>query len=972
MKNKNFLATYNNTHKFPYINNHSFVLEANGECLRYVTGRIKFSTVTQMSMRNLKSYKSRHFSTSVCCKARVEDIWPSGLITFMISAVLGTQYGSLLEVLNVKLANYQNTRFRLHFTVVRLHVNMGIGVMAATNVNCHGYFTFNTYGVLNLVQVINKALEQVNFKPEELSIVMNFLPISNDGSSGGSSSGGPSCAGSLISKPEVVGLEINDSYLSRGRQSINVPNLGPVQCPSLYPDSSIGNLCESSFLSLLRSLLNILFPLSLVTPTGFYNWNKLPKNCIKLHRPGILIRPRNIIAWSNAHLHGDTFYRGIIAVKSLTPHTQPYLEKSFDHSRRVGGLHLYNIIHETVLLAGKIIQDVFICLYLWPDSSKRLPVVKAKAKDIENHNIIERGCYVTNRPLSTVRSRYFSTSIRRSYCTFFFPRKKSKVNKREIVKSFKAYNDNPYISIIISKAQTNKKNMDCSYKVTNNNTHKFLYINNTFSAINKIPKPNLFASIALKSEFSGIKHLYNSSTDLLNVFNARLKKNKTEIVKSETNYNYIGKPRHYPPANKEWFSSIYVYNNKTIKLLPTRDKVTLKLVKSYFNFYSRKLEKKIKSRRLRIIDRRLSTNRILTSRPELKHTNDKVVVTIYVYNRQKIFYYNKIFGLYTRNNILPNRIKIKIIKKKSLKIKSRVKKQKKLAWKTLDLSFSKINNNNKLDNNKFKKYETSYLKHYVLKSLRREMFSVYFSQLISFNESKFENKYLLPLTSLVNKVYNKEVEFNLVNLKHLYLNSYIFSETLVTKLRNRKNRLLRVLKTSLLRFKLPSVDRLALYEQIYNRKRKLQNLKVDNTTANFISSKSEIKSQFNDLLEGSLLNADPNDSISKLKDFKSYWPDSMYYSYPLFLLNTILKSIKNKSVSGLRLEVAGRLTRRNKAARSLFKVRYVGNIRNMDSSFKGLPTVLLRGYAKANLQYTKLKSRLRIGSYGLKGWVSSS
>ena len=116
-----------------------------------------------------------------------------------------------------------------------------------------------------------------------------------------------------------------------------------------------------------------------------------------------------------------------------------------------------------------------------------------------------------------------------------------------------------------------------------------------------------------------------------------------------------------------------------MKLLPSLDKVTLKLVKSYFNFYSRKLEKKIKSRRLRITNRRLSTNRILISRPELKHTNDKVVVTIYVYNRQKIFYYNKIFSLYTRNNLLPNRIKIKVIKKKSLKIKSIVKKQKKLA-----------------------------------------------------------------------------------------------------------------------------------------------------------------------------------------------------------------------------------------------------------------------------------------------------
>lgn len=518
-----------------------------------------------------------------------------------------------------------------------------------------------------------------------------------------------------------------------------------------------------------------------------------------------------------------------------------------------------------------------------------------------------------------------------------------------------------------------------NFLITYNNTYKFLYIYNTLNAINNIPNPNFLVSFALKSESSGLSNIYSSSTDMLNVFNARLKKNndpmpsitsKQQKVKLE---NYIGKPRHYPPANKEWFNSIYVYNNNTIKLLPTLDKVTLKLVKSYFNFYSRKLEKKIKSRRLRIRGRRLSTNRILISRAELKHTNDKVVVTIYVYNRQKKYYFNKIISLAKIDNLLPNTIKIEIIKKKSLKIKSRVKKQKLIVWKTLGLFYL---NKNKADNNKFKNYETSYLKHYVIRSLRKEMLSIYLLQSVSFNQSKFEERYLLPLTSLIRRVYNKKVEFNLVNLKYIYLNSYIFSETLVTKIRNRKNRLLRVLKTSLSMFELPFIDRSALYEEIYNRKRKLQNLKIDNTTDNLIGFKYNLNSQFSDLLERSLSNTDMlrnKDSIYKLKDFKLSRPQNLIYcDYPLFIVNTILKSIRNKSVSGIRLEVAGRLTRRNTAARSLFKLRYKGNIKNMDSSYKGLSAVLLRGYAKSNLQYTKLKSRIRIGSFGLKGWVSSS
>lgn len=306
---------------------------------------------------------------------------------------------------------------------------------------------------------------------------------------------------------------------------------------------------------------------------------------------------------------------------------------------------------------------------------------------------------------------------------------------------------------------------------------------------------------------------------------------------------------------------------------------------------------------------------------------------------------------------------MKVIKKKALNIKSKVKKEKRIVCKTHGLLSLKNKADN--NNNKFENYELSYLKHYVSKSLHKEMLSVYFRQLISFNESKFEKKYLLPLTSIVTKVYNKKVEFNIVNLKYLYLNSYIFSETLVTKLRNRKNRLLRVLRTSLLMFKLPSVNRAALYDEIYNRIRKLQNLKVEGIIDDSLSLKSNLIPQFSDKLEQLLFKIDPHGFLSKLKGFRGYLPQ--YSNYPLEIVNTIFKSLKHKYVSGIRLEVAGRLTRRNTAARSIFKLRYKGNIKNMDSSYKRLSTVLLRGYAKSNLQYTKLKSKIRIGSFGLKG-----
>ena len=519
---------------------------------------------------------------------------------------------------------------------------------------------------------------------------------------------------------------------------------------------------------------------------------------------------------------------------------------------------------------------------------------------------------------------------------------------------------------------------------------------------------------------------------MLNIFNLKLKNSNYD--KPDNKGNEIGQTRHYPPANKEWFNSIYAYNKNTIKLLPIADKVILRLVKSYFNLYSRKLEKKIKSRRLRMRVRRLSTNRILVSRAELKHTNDKVVITLYVYNRQKKYYLNKInkIAIY---NLLEQREKklfrfalknsyyvfkkagvdksksldmTKFLKKlqddienlkekeynvlkQSLRIVSKVTKHKNILFKTLNWN-----------NYQFNKYENQYLKNFFIKTLEKEMLTIYLKQIISFNKFKFESFYILPFTRLINKIYNKKVEFNLVNLKYFHLNSHIFTDTIVTKLRNRKNRLLRVLKASLLMFKLPYLNKLEMFEDISNRKKNMQNLKVNDLVSDSLIFKSETQSK--DTIDQMLLKLYPENFVLKkrlalgslsqrstvVRSEKA--PElSMEFLNPFInkkvfndiesnelesetkhVTNTILNSIKHKFVSGIRLEAAGRLTKRNTAARSVFKLRYKGNIKNMDSSYKGLSSVILRGHVKSNLQYTFLNSKIRIGSFGIKGWVSSN
>ena len=52
--------------------------------------------------------------------------------------------------------------------------------------------------------------------------------------------------------------------------------------------------------------------------------------------------------------------------------------------------------------------------------------------------------------------------------------------------------------------------------------------------------------------------------------------------------------------------------------------------------------------------------------------------------------------------------------------------------------------------------------------------------------------------------------------------------------------------------------------------------------------------------------------------------------------------LKYKDITGFRLEAKGRLTRRYTASRSVTKFRYKGNLLNIDSSYRGLSTVLLK------------------------------
>ena len=427
---------------------------------------------------------------------------------------------------------------------------------------------------------------------------------------------------------------------------------------------------------------------------------------------------------------------------------------------------------------------------------------------------------------------------------------------------------------------------------------------------------------------------------MLKIFLLKKKQDKATILRYKG--NEVGNTRHYPPANKEWFNSIYAYNKNITKVLPVADKIVLSLIKSYFNLYSRKLQRKIRLRRLSWRMTRLTTKRIMVSRPELKHSSDKVIITLYVYNRQKTFYLNKIkkFATLALFNKEQFNAKITLLKLKGLIIISNVRKEKFLLLKTL-----------KLDNLSFKNYEKNYYKLFVKKSLHKEILFIYFKQIMFINKFKFYNTYLLPFKNMIKQIYQKKVEFNFVSLKYLQSNSDIFTHVIANKLRFRKNRILRVLRASMRAVTTVSPNRI-LYLK-HSKQDKLQQLKLSKILLNSFNLKS--KSSNTDILSAinNMIYLPIRKNSSKdIKDF-------------------VLNSIKHKSTSGIRIEASGRLTRRLIASKAIFKFKYLGGLKNIDSSYKGLSSVMLRGHFKSNLQYTKLKSKTVIGSFGLKNYISS-
>jgi hypothetical protein len=321
----------------------------------------------------------------------------------------------------------------------------------------------------------------------------------------------------------------------------------------------------------------------------------------------------------------------------------------------------------------------------------------------------------------------------------------------------------------------------------------------------------------------------------------------------------------------------------------------------------------MRTKRLLLRLRRLSLNKIFVSNGEFKHTNNKVTITLYIFNRQKRSYLNRMkklrfFLFYTKAS---NNLAKKIIRTSKLKILYFIRKSETSLLNIIKHNQLIKSNGSAID---LGKYVNNFYKKYAKKSYIYIKTFFFYKQLMYINKVKYNYTYLKHLKNFLEKLFNKNVEFNLVNIKRFYLNSDILSESITLKLTKNRRKMLRYMKNIRKKVKI-------------NRK-------------NILLIKPVRENIFKESI-----NIDNN----------------------LTKKNLVFSALKYKDVTGFRLEARGRLTRRYTASRSVTKIRYKGNLLNMDSSHRGLSTILLKGNLRSNLQYTKLKSKTRIGSFGIKG-----
>lgn len=406
-----------------------------------------------------------------------------------------------------------------------------------------------------------------------------------------------------------------------------------------------------------------------------------------------------------------------------------------------------------------------------------------------------------------------------------------------------------------------------------------------------------------------------------------------------------------------------------------------KIIKSYFNmFFNHQF---LKYDYIRPKRRRLSFNKIFLARPEIKHTNYKAIITLYAFNREK-------FALFKKIKILTKLTK-KIIK--FVQRKNRLLKIENIFFK-FNMIFAILKNRNilqdfyvyystlKTSKSKAKEQANKWIKFIFKKELtliRKYKFR------LNLNKYKFEDKLLYGLSNIIRKLYNKEIEFNIVNLKNIVFNTDLFTEISTLKIKKRNAKVVRIMNIMLNKANLPYLNRIQETGRLDNNvslklvENKYKTLNIRNILGTKFKAQALDKLLNKIYIKAQALNDKllPQPALARSKNIlrgSIHQPGSLRGAEALSfgsagLYDMVFNSIKYKNMAGIRMEVKGRLTKRYRADRSVYKLRWKGGLKNIDSSFKGLSVRKNRGHINPNVGYSIFSSKRRVGAFAVKGWM---
>lgn len=447
----------------------------------------------------------------------------------------------------------------------------------------------------------------------------------------------------------------------------------------------------------------------------------------------------------------------------------------------------------------------------------------------------------------------------------------------------------------------------------------------------------------------------------MKIFNKNLKKN-IRTVGLQPKLTIVNKMKYLPAFSKEWKNIVYSFNKNNLKNIPMNTVNINKIIQNYFNlfFNNHRFIKRTKFVHLR--KRRRFLKRIFVSNADIKYTNNNAKITLYTINKEKK-------ALRRRYYKLTKRLTHKLFRNYAYLQKKLVHMMNSFIHEKFETYYDFIFVSKFLKKSTHLKTKMKYLR--VLTKLsqtaRRKMWNKLiekqsykyyvflrkYTLLYSLNQWKFNKQKLLSkLTYLLEKILGRKINYNIINLKSITYHPDILTDILALKIRKDRGSPRRRMNNILHKARIAK-------ENIIKERSTVQNWdKIDT-----------YRDKNRDLKVVSLI--ETNSFPKMLTNIKTKRISASYKNKKKNIYNSIFNSIGYKNLSGIKLKVSGRLTKRYRADRSIQALKWKGVLKNIDSSFKKLSAVSFRGNTNSNVSYSWTKSKRRIGSFAVKGWIGA-